>query len=919
MLSGLVARARSLWKGVARPQSIDAEMQAEFALHIELRTKDLIRSGLAPDEAARIARVEFGKTDHRRQDARRARGLGPLDGLRFSWIDLKLGARMLVKYPGLTIVGGLGMAVAIAVSTSFFAAASALYSGLPLDEGDRIVSIDYFDPRWNDEERRIIHDFEAWRGELKSVTDLGARRTVQRNLITGDGRAEPVSIAEMSASGFRVARVPAMLGRHLLESDEREGAPPVVVIGHDAWRARFGSDSGIVGREVRLGGTTHTVLGVMPAGFGFPIANQYWAPLRLDASDYERRKGPAIHVFGRLAAGATMAQAKAELATYTQRVAADHPRTHAEIRARVMPYQDAFNGSDEVEVLQLLGFMQLLIILLVGIVCTNVATLVYARTAARHSEIAVRSALGASRPRIVAHLFAEGLVLSTLATAVGLGIAGLTLDRFNAVLVSTNAPLTFWMSLRLTPSAVLYAFALAGLAAVIVGVVPALKATGKRVNASLQRLSSGATGLQLGGTWTALVVAQAAFAVAVIPLAVHTTRVFIGYGTAKPGFGSAEFLAFRLRMDRDVPTSAGAASFDRDFTARYRARERELVQRLESEPEIRHLIHLAGIQGKAPRANVEVEGALPSVIGTSRVDVGFFDALDIPVVSGRGFTTTDAGIAIGGEWRDGDGDGFVEYRAGDSLSTSTAVIVNRSFVREVLGGANALGRRLRYQGRMDDGQSAVQMKWYEIVGVVNDFPATPMEPDAPRAMVYHPIADGELTDVMAIRLSGVAPSQFGERLRAITATVDPNLRVHDIRPFDVALREEHRAMRMTALGIGIVTASVLLLSAAGIYALMSFTVERRRREIGIRMALGADRARVVRGIFARALGQLAIGVGIGIVLAPVFLRLDGPITAAKVVTMFAVSGVMLLVGLLASVGPTRRSLRIQPTEALKEG
>jgi hypothetical protein len=474
------------------------------------------------------------------------------------------------------------------------------------------------------------------------------------------------------------------------------------------------------------------------------------------------------------------------------------------------------------------------------------------------------------------------------------------------------------MSFRLSPGVVLYAFVLAGLAAVIVGVVPALKATGKRVNVSLQRLSSGATALQLGRTWTALIVAQAAFAVAAIPIAVHTAREFIGYGTAKPGFASTDFLAFRLRMDRDVPTSAAAASFDRDFTARYLARERDLVQRLESEPEITHLIRLKGVPGNSPRAHVEVEGSVPAVVGTARVDVGFFDALNVPVVSGRQFTTADAGVAIGGEWRDGDGDGFVEYRAGDSLSTSTTVLVNRSFVREALGGANALGRRLRYPGRMDDGQSAVKMTWYEVVGVVNDFPATPMEPDAPRAMVYHPIADGELTDLMAIRLSGVAPSQFGERLRKIAAAVDPNLRVHDIRPFDVALREEHLAMRMTALGIGIVTASVLLLSAAGIYALMSFTVERRRREIGIRMALGADRSRVVRSIFARAFGQLAIGVGIGIVLAPVFLRLDGPITVAKVITLLAVSGVILIVGLLASVGPTRRSLRIQPTEALKD-
>ncbi len=916
MLSGLIARARSLWKGVASPKRIDAEMEEEFRLHVDLRTADLMRKGLAPDEAARVARVEFGKTDHRRQDGRRARGLGPLDGLRFSWLDLKLGARMLVKYPGLTIVGGLGMAVVIAVSTTFFALASMLYAGLPLDEGDRIVSIEYVDARWREEDPRIIHDFEAWRSELKSVTDLGARRTIQRNLITGDGRAEPVSVAEMTASGFRVARVPAMLGRHLLPSDEIAGAPHTVVIGFDAWRARFGSDSSIVGRDVRLGGVTHSVVGVMPQGFGFPLAHQYWTPLRLDASDYERRKGPAIQVFGRLAAGATLARAQTELDVYGQRLALDLPRTHAELRPVVMPYQDAFNGSDEIWGISL---MQLLIVLLVGVVCTNVATLVYARTAARQSEIAVRSALGASRPRIVGHLFAEGLVLSGIASAVGLAITQIALDRINAILVSLDAPLAFWMSIHLSAGAVVYAVVLGALAAVIVGVVPALKATGTYVNASLQRLSSGATRMQLGRTWTALIVAQAAFAVAVLPVAVHTARVFIGYGTAKPGYLTNDFLLFRLRMDRDAPASAGAATYDREFTARYRARQADLVRRLESEPEIASLVHLAGIPGVAPRANVEVEEVAPVVVGTERVDVGLFDALNVPIVAGRMFNAGDAGVAVGGEWRDADGDGFSEYRAGDAVATSTAVMVNRSFVRDVLGGANALGRRLRYPDRMGEGQSAVPTMWYEIVGVVNDYPSEPMDPDRPRSMIYHPLAEGELTEMMAIRLRGASPSAFGDRLREIVATVDPSLRVHDIRPFDVALREEHQAMRMTALGIGIVTASVLLLSAAGIYSLMSFTVERRRREIGIRMALGADRSRVVRGIFARALGQLAIGVGVGIVLAPLILRLEGPLTAAKMVTAVVVSVLMLLVGLLASIGPTRRTLRIQPTEALKEG
>jgi putative ABC transport system permease protein len=912
MLTGLVTRIRSLWNGITRSRSVDAEMQEEFRLHLEMRTEDLVRGGMAPDEAARMARVEFGKTDHHRQDARRARGLGALDELRFSLLDLKLGARMLVKYPGLTVVGGLGIAVAIAFSTTFFAVAAGLLSGLPLDQGDRIVTLDYFDTRQNWGEQRIIHDVEAWRRELKTVTEIGARQSIERNLITSDGRAEPVTIAEMSASGFRIARVPAMLGRHVLDSDEFEGAPPVLVIGHDVWRARFGSDSSIIGRQVRLGSTTHSIVGVMPQGFRFPLHHQYWTPLRLDASDYERRRGPALHVFGRLVDGATLEAAQTELHTYSQRMALDFPRTHKDLQARVMPYQGAFGPGDESWMVRM---FQLLIVMLVVVVCTNVATLVYARTAARHSEIAVRTALGASRSRIVGHLFAEGLVLSTVSAAIGIVIAKIAIGQINNIIVGLDMGVPFWMTFQLSPLTVIYAMTLAALAAVIVGVIPALKATGK--HASLQRLSSGASGLQLGRTWTALIIAQAAFAVAVIPFAAHNARLFVQYATANPGFLSKDFLLFRVMMDRVIPTAAGGSTYNRDYTARYRVRQAELERRLESEPEVSHLIRLKSVPGSPPLAKVEVEGRSSLVVGTTRVDIGYFDAFNVPMVSGRAFNQGDAGVETGGEWRDGDGDGIPEYRAGEVVAASTAVIVNRSFAHEVFGSANALGRRIRYAGQMDDGGSATPMQWYEIVGVVNDFPAEPLEPDAARAVIHHPIAVGELTDFVAIRLSGVAPSSFGERLRQITATVDPSVRVHDIRPFDVALREEQPLMRMTALGIVIVTASVLLLTAAGIYALMSFTVERRRREIGIRIALGADRSRVVRGVFGRALRQLAIGVGAGAIVAPLILRVDGPITSAKLITLVVVSSAMLLVGVAASIGPTRRSLRIQPTEAIK--
>ena len=230
-----------------------------------------------------------------------------------SWIDLRLGVRMLWKNPGITFVGGLAMAVAIAIGAAMFGFSYALLNPrLPLDEGHRIVAVENRDV-WSDSPRSpSLHDFAAWRQELRTVREVSAYRNVTRNLIAPDGSAEPVRLAEMSASGFRVARVAPALGRPLVEEDERAGAPPVVVIGHDVWRTRFNGDPRILGQTVRLGNAVHTVVGVMPEGFAFPMNHGWWIPLRLSPGGHEPGEGPEVFVFGRLAPGAGWEQAQAE-------------------------------------------------------------------------------------------------------------------------------------------------------------------------------------------------------------------------------------------------------------------------------------------------------------------------------------------------------------------------------------------------------------------------------------------------------------------------------------------------------------------------------------------------------------------------------------------------------------------------------
>lgn len=303
-----------------------------------------------------------------------------------SWLDVKLGLRMLVKHPGITLVGGLGMAVAIAISVGFFAFLSAnVYPTLPLDEGERIVALENRDVEVNDEERRSLHDFATWREELRSVEDLGAFRNVSRNLITREGLPELVQVAEMTAAGFQVARVPPRLGRYLVPEDERGGAPAVVVIGYDVWQTRFGGDPGVVGRGIRLGSTMHTVVGVMPEGLAFPMNHQFWTPLRADPAGFARREGPGIFIFGRLAQGVTMDAAQAELEAIGRRTAAAFPETHAQLRPMVMPYTHSLTDIQGMTIWMVVQ-MQLMMSLLLIVVALNVAVLVYARTARRRDR-----------------------------------------------------------------------------------------------------------------------------------------------------------------------------------------------------------------------------------------------------------------------------------------------------------------------------------------------------------------------------------------------------------------------------------------------------------------------------------------------------------------------------------------------------
>lgn len=893
----VVVRATSLWRSLRGGAHLDRAMDDEMRFHVEMETERLVREhGVDPQEAHRLALIAFGGMERYKEAGRDVRGLRWLDTLS---LDARLALRMLMKYRGLTLAGGVAMATAIAVgATAFEAFNQVLNRALPFEEGERIVAVHLATSTPGSAERRIVHDFVSWREELTTIRDLGAFRTTQHNLVAGGSSSEPVKVAEMSASGFAVARIAPLMGRYLVPGDERPAAPPVVVIGHDAWLTRFAGDPLVVGRAITLGGVATTIVGVMPGGFRFPIDHQYWTPFRAEPTRHARLQGPSLSLFGRLAPGVTFDQAQAELTTFGQRAAAESPATHARLRPVVLPFtHEHLEVTDPFRV-RLLRIAQMFVGLLSFVVAVNLAILIYARTVTRVGEIAVRTALGASRARILLQLFIEAFALSSLGALVGLALAAAALLRLQS-LVAANGARPFWIDLGLSLSTVGYTGLVSILAAVVMGVLPGIKATSGRVNANLRELDA-RTGTRLGAVWTTLIVAQVAVAVAILPVAVHFTWEVVRMGTARAD-GAADEMVLGL-----VAAGEGLEASDQ---ARVRRRQQDLIARLQSEPGVSAVTLSSGVPGFAPGRLLRFDSGATGAdmrlrhpahnlgVDVLEVALNLFDVYEAPLIAGRALAASDLGRA-------------------------NAVIVNRSFAEEFLvesaAPAQALGVRFRYVAPYERPGTTPDTS-YEVVGVTEDFPRFPREPGSDgNPTIYHPASTGDVDPVaLSIRFAGGAPEGFVGRLRAIGAGVDPAMQVRQAHRLSDYYYQLRSFWRHLAWGIGLLTVSVLLLSSAGMYALMSFTVAQRTREIAIRAALGASPRRLLMSIFGRATRQLAMGVAIGTLLAAgIFQSVE--LAAAKAgLVLLTVAVLMIGVGLLAASGPARRGLRIQPSDALR--
>jgi len=812
-----------------------------------------------------------------------------------SSLDWKLGARMLLKHPALTIIGGLSLAAAIAIGVvGIEVAGELLYKRLPFDEGSRVVRLETQDAATSRVEPRVLHDFAIWRRSLKTVAELGAARVSERNVLTREGRVEALRVAEITASAFPLTRVPPLLGRPLQPTDEMQGAEPVVVLGYDLWQRQFLHDPAIIGRVVTVGRTARTVVGVMPPRFGFPRNQQVWVPLPVQ--DAPPREGPPVEVFGRLADGATWQDAAAELDVVSAHAAADQPKTHAQLRTRVR----AFAGRTPGDPLRLEDLLIHAIVLLVlGAVCANVATLIFARTAMRESEMVVRHALGASRARVIAQIVTESLVLALTAAMLGLVVAQTTV-RYAWARASQlmEEGLPFWVDLTLEPATIAYALLLALVAAAMIGLLPALKATGASVQRGLRGITSTGGTMKFGGIWSFIIGAQVAFTLLCLPAAAGISSNLLRDQSRWAEFPAERYLTFRLSMDNEALAGEHGVPDDGQIAARRALAYEELAGRLREEPGVTHVAfgdRLPAMSPELVRVEMEQDGAPPARLrgyddghlGMAAVGAGYHDAFGAKIVAGRGLHAADAG------------------------APNRPVVVNEAFMREV--GRNPVGARVR---RLLRGTEREPGPWHEIVGVVTDLG---MADGGEAEYIYRAASAAELDSVVvAVRVAGDA-APLAPRVAALARQVDAGLLLRDIVTLDEIVAQRQMPMVIGSVVFGSVLLVALVFSAAGLYALMAVAVARRTREIGIRLALGANHRHVLGSVFARAGRQLGGGIIAGNSIILLIAWRAGAVTPDLLVALVIMSVIMAAVGVLACAAPARRALRVQPTEALRQG
>ena len=796
--------------------------------------------------------------------------------------DLRYSARSLAKTPGVTVVAALALMLGIGLTTTMFSIVyAALVKGLPYSGADRIAAVLRANPTRDIQRMPVpIHDFLDYRAQQRSFEGLAGAYSGTVN-VSGTERAERLTGAWVTANLFAVYGVEPALGRGIRPGEDRPGGERVAVLSHRVWQDRFGGSAGVVGTQIRANGQPYTIVGVMPAGFGSPNNAQLWLPMQLDAVALKRGEGQPLSVYGRLRPGVTLEAATADVAAIARRLAVEHKEQNEGVTARAVSFMEGEMGPEPRQLLlTMLGAVGFVLL----IACTNVANLLLDRAAHRTKEVGIRTALGASRLAVVRQFLTEALVIAGIAAALGVALAYGGVSLFNRAVVDTDPP--SWLDIRLHPPVLLFAVALGLVATLVSGALPALQSSRADISEVLKDESRGASSFRIGRMSKALVIFEIALSCGLLVAAGLMVKSVAKIRTMDPGFDARNVFTARVGFPSAYTDSAAQRRFFE-----------QLEQRLAALPGAR----AAGLSSQLPgvgggRDDFAVEGVAyaaardyPSA-PTLTVTPGYFRTFGVRPVTGRAFEATDREASL------------------------PVVVVSRLFADKYFKGDAAIGRRIRIGGAKSTAP------WRTIVGIVPDVYSG--DPDEPRReRVYLPLAQAHASFVsLAVKTAG-PPMAITTAVRGAVASLDPDIPIYWPYSMEEALQRPLWFIRVFGTMFMIFGVIALFLASVGLYAVMAFSVSRRTREVGIRMALGAGGGDVVRLVFGQGAVQLAAGLAAGLALALGISRVMTVILfdvqPRDPVVFGGVAAVLTAAGLLACVVPARRAVRADPLVALR--
>ena len=865
-------RLRSLF----RRGQVEAELNEELRYHLERQIEVNTAAGMSVEEARYAALRAMHGLDQRKEECRDMRRVRLIEDL---WQEFRFSLRSLLKRPGFTAIVLLALALGIGANTAIFSLVNAvILQPLPYRDPDRLISV--YGTRNRSTQGSVgPTDFLDYRSQNKTFEQFAASGSMMLPMnLTGSGEPERLNASIITGNYFDTFGVRPALGRGFSLENEKTGQDHVTVLSHAFWQTRFGGDPNIVNKTINLDGKAYEVLGVMPAEVVLPQPAQLWVPINFDADpEMKMRNARFLRGIGRLKEGVTLDQAQTDTDLIAAQLEQQYPDSNTGWSLRLIPLREILVGGSRTMLFILFGAVGFVLL----IACANVANLLLVRAAARQKEIAMRTALGASRLRIIRQMITESLLLAIFGGALGalLAVAGV---KLLVSLGEDNIPRTANVKIDATVLAFTLLISLA--TGLLFGLAPAIRTMKENlVDALKDGIRGGSEATVKNRTRSLLVVFESAIAVMLLIAAGLLIRSLVALQNVDPGFDPNNVLTLRVDLPRQKYNTPEKAS---NFFE-------QLETRVAGLPGVEAvgLITDLPLSGEARDMPYRVEGRPATsdiaFVDFRRVNKNYFSAMRIPLRRGRNFTEQ-------------------EVRQSDK-----AIVVSQAFVDSVFPNEDALGKRLIIW-------SGIRNEPYEIIGIVGDTRYQSLQGE-PSATMYVPTRELLFVNLV-IRTQGDPLSLVGGVRKEVNA-LDPDQPIAAIRPMTewVAMSAAGARYRTTLLGLFALLA--MILAATGIYGVMSYSVAQRTQEIGVRMALGARPLDVLKLVVRQGMMLALIGVIVGLAGALALTRVMSSllfgVTERDPITFVAVAALLIVVAFISCFVPAHRATRVDPLIALR--